>query len=175
MRLEMTADWATLESQLISLAEGYRRLAELIEDQRSAIGRADPSGLAEVGLRIETQWQQVVGLETVRRQTCQRLAERFGLNLSSPGAMRMETLIRLAGGQWAIRLRQAVDRLKGEADRVSQGGQVNLNVARKLTGFCGDLLGQVSRVGRETGCYNARGQRALAREPIGMFQLSMVG
>ena len=175
MRLEMTADWQALESQLLGLAEGYARLAELVDDQRRLIGRADPSGLAEVGLRIEMQWRQLVGLENARRQACLRLAERLGLAVASPGTVRMEAFIRLAGEPWAGRLRQAVDRLTGQAQRVTQGGQANLNAARRLSGFCGELLGRVSRVGRETGCYNARGQRALAREPIGMFNLSMVG
>ncbi len=36
-------------------------------------------------------------------------------------------------------------------------------------------LGQIKRVGRETGCYDARGRRMLAREQIGSACFSAIG
>lgn len=169
------ADWGAMEDRLIRLASGHGRLAELIDEQRRAIRKADPRALAEIGFAMDSQLRELVELEKGRRELCQQLAGQVGLDTASAGRMKLDAFCQRAGRRWAQRLRDAAGQLASQLQRVAKAGRVNMDVARRLSDFCGELLGQVSRIGRETGCYDASGRRALAREAIAAGCLSIVG
>ena len=147
----------------------------LIERQRQAIRKANPELLAEVGLRIDVEVRELALVESARRELCQQLAAECGLHPAGPGAVRLEPLCQAAGERWGRRLRLAAAQLAAQVERVRRAGRVNLHAAGRLSEFCGELMGQVARVARDTGCYDARGQRSLARQPIMASNFSAVG
>jgi hypothetical protein len=170
-----TPTWAALEEKLVQLAGGHDRLVGLIERQRQAIRKANPELLAEVGLRIDAEVRELARIESARRDLCQQLAAAHGIDLAAPGAMRIETFCRRAGDRWGRRLRLAAAQLAGQVERVARAGRINIHAAGQLSSFCGELMGEVARVARDTGCYDSRGRRALARQPVAASCFSAVG
>ncbi len=170
-----TPTWAALEEKLVQLAGGHDRLVALIERQRQAIRKADPELLAEIGLRIDAEVRELARIESARRQLCQQLAAVYGIDLAAPDGMRIETFCRRAGERWERRLRLAAAQLAAQVERVRRTGQINMYVAGQLSSFCGELMAEVARVARDAGCYDARGRRTLARQPIAAGGFSAVG
>ncbi len=171
----LETDMQELDGLIGQLAEAHERLAKLVERQREGLRRADAGALASAGAAIEAQVRQVAGLESARREACLRLGPRLGLAGGEAAGAKLEQLASRAGGPWAGRLRQSAGRLARQMERVRRAGRVNQTVAGRLAGFVGELLGQLGRLGRETGCYDARGRRSLAREPVGVNCFSAVG
>ena len=173
----MEKDLASLEQMIERLADRHERLGELVDAQRVAIRRADPAALADAGGRIESLVGEIARLETARRQLCQRLAPRLGLSTDQAARARLTTISERVGGRWGARLRRAADVLADRLDRVGRSGRVNQAVASRLSEFFGDLFGQIARLGRETGCYDARGRRTLTPDTVGvnMGGLSVIG
>lgn len=167
-------DWATLEAKLVQLAAGHGRLVELIEQQRQAIRKADPAALAQAGLRIEAEVRELARVESARRELCQQLAADAGLPMHSQ-SLHLDALCQFSGKHWGRRIRLAAGQLAAQIERVRGAGRINLHVAGRLSEFCGEVMGEVARVSRDTGCYDARGQRAMAREPIAAGTFSTVG
>ncbi|MDD4889831.1 MAG: flagellar export chaperone FlgN [Phycisphaerae bacterium] len=159
-------EWAELEDKLIRLGQGHAQLAQLVDQQRRMIRKADPKGLAEVGIRMDALVRELAEVEASRREVCRELAGRVNVKQPESGRIKLESLCERAPGRWPSRLRLAASQLTAQMDKVRRAGRVNLDVARQLGEFCGELLGQMSRLGRDTGCYDARGRKAVAREAI---------
>lgn len=158
-------DWAALEDALVRLATGHVRLTDLVDRQRLAIRKANPRLMSEVGVQIAALVHDLADMEGARRDVSDRLASRLGL--AEPGRrVKLGALIERAPGRWPQRLRLASNQLTAQLDRVRRAGRANLDVATRLADFCGEVLGTVSRIGRDTGCYDARGRRAVAKEAI---------
>jgi hypothetical protein len=163
----MEAELLELEELIARLATGHSLLADLVEEQQRAIRQADTAALAEVGARIESRVNEIAGMESRRREVCRRLAPSLGLPAEQAARAKLATICARLGGVWGRRLRRAAGQLAEQLDRVGRASRVNQAAAHRLAGFFGDLLGRIARIGRETGCYDARGRRALAREMIG--------
>jgi hypothetical protein len=155
------------------LAELHRRLAGAVEAQRDSMRRADPAALDDAGRRIQRLVGAIADRELARRQRVEELAA--GLKVSGAELPTLSQLAAALDARRGERLRQASDRLRHEMERVSRAERVNRSVAAKMSAFFGDLFGQIAQAARDTGCYNQRGQRAMASPSATPSSFSAVG
>lgn len=171
----MQIDLMELENLLITAAREHAELADLLDEQRQSMRKADLPALEKLGPRLESLIERIATTETQRRGLCHRIGLRMGLSQNSAAGVRLAEIAGSAAPPMSTRLLAARARLADAIERIRRTGQANALLAGKLSEFYGQVFEQVSRVGRQTGCYDARGRKALARVPVSVGCLSMVG
>ncbi|MCG3179008.1 MAG: hypothetical protein BIFFINMI_01338 [Phycisphaerae bacterium] len=164
-----------LTTTIEDLARLHGELADAVAQQREAMRKADPAAMESSGGHIQKLVNRICELELHRRQQCERLSEGLGLDGPQADGLRVRDLARRLGGPSGTKLSQAADRLAHRLDDVSRAQRVNHRVAERMRDFFGQLFGEIARVGRETGCYDGTGRRAISRQPITPGCFSAVG
>ncbi len=149
-----------LERILLRLGDLYAELGDLIASQRSAMTSANPAAIEQASLATENLVVRIAELEVQRRDICLSLADRLGVGSGGPAGPRLAVLVAKLAPARARRLGDAGDRLRERMQSVSHAEQVNRRLAEKVRGFFSDLLAQVGRLARETGCYDGKGRKA---------------
>lgn len=158
----MDNDLTQLERMLDQLTARHAELADLVEQQRAAMQRADAAMLEQLGWQIETLIVRIAELEVQRRDLCISLADRMGISFDDPTGPRMTQLTARVPGTRRRRLAESAARLREQMQRVKRGEQVNQRLAGKVRDFFSDLLTDIGRVARQTGCYDGKGRRTSA-------------